>query len=151
LGASQAQKLNCASFWRVTAGANHAVNAPCTVFPTFPQQVGGVNLTIAFTDAWKARQTNNLAVALPTLSESLENSISFYGTFSRLPSDIVVILTDRNEPYTAETWYPVGKTGACQIVAMQRFSRDMNGNIPRALQALAHEVYHCRSKARPTT
>jgi len=87
---------------------------------------------------------SNVNLVVPTLFGSLSDSIDFYGTFASLPSKIVIILTDEDlYPSTAGTYFPIDKTPSCQIETWKRWTDDSATNIPRALQALAHELYHC--------
>jgi hypothetical protein len=135
---------NCASFWKVKPGDAYTINDQCATLPGYPMMVGGTNITVAYTQEWIKSSTSDINAAGPILSYSLSESIDIYGTFAKLPSDLVVILTtDNNWPYSAATWYPIDKTPPCQIETWARWTDNTNNDKPRALQVLAHEFYHC--------
>ncbi|KAF5967824.1 hypothetical protein FCOIX_11699 [Fusarium coicis] len=63
--------------------------------------------------------------------------------FAKLPSSIVVILTTEiDEDFTAETYYPNLRQPPCQIKLLKRWTTEATTNKLRVLQALSHEIYH---------
>jgi hypothetical protein len=145
IGSSLAQKtFNCASFWPVEPGTATTIDDQCLFFPGYPQVIGQVKVTVVYTQDWgKATAVNNGIIA-STLLDSLTESITVYGTFTQLPPQIVIILTTEDEyPYSAQTSFPLEKTPPCQIQTLQRLTDNLLNDQPRASQVLAHEIYHC--------
>lgn len=141
VGACVAQTFSCA--WpSLQTGDN--TEDQCSLFPGYPQQFGDVQVTVAYTQEWGAASLPNVNVVAPTIWESLRDSLDYYGTFASLPDEILVILTTEDDyPISAATYFPVIKTPPCQITTYQRYTDDLANNESRALQVLAHELYHC--------
>ena len=139
-------QFNCAKeFWpSVTPGDSGTIDDQCTLYPSYPIIINNINVTVVYTQEWAAAWESDINVIAPTLFESLRDSIDFYDTFAVLPSKVVVILTaEDNYPYTAGTAFPIDKTPPCQIETWKRWTDNSATDVPRALQVLAHELYHC--------
>lgn len=75
----------------------------------------------------------------PILKESIEKSMEAYRKFAKLPSSIVVILTTEiDADFTAETYYPNIRKPPCQIKLLKRWTTEATTNKLRVLQALSH-------------
>ncbi|KAF4467263.1 hypothetical protein FALBO_5875 [Fusarium albosuccineum] len=142
---AQAQFKSCARYWpTVTPGERSTVDAKCHLFPGYPKQFGKTKVTVAYTEKWDSFASKSIKAIAPVLQKALSESIDYYDDFANLPDQVVVILTTAiNEPFTAETYYPVDKTPPCQIRTFKRWTIESTSNVPRSLQVIAHELYHC--------
>ncbi|CAM1504992.1 Fc.00g106290.m01.CDS01 [Cosmosporella sp. VM-42] len=142
---AQAQFESCGSFWKNVKPEDKKflVNAKCHVFPGYPKTFGSTKFTVTYTQKWSQAGAKTDKIA-PVLLESIADSVKYYEAFADLPKHIVIILTtDVDGPYTAETYYPVEHQSPCQIKTFQRWTDNAGTKVPRALQALSHEIYHC--------
>ncbi|KAF5596083.1 uncharacterized protein FSUBG_8993 [Fusarium subglutinans] len=143
----QALWKGCSSPWpSITPGTQFTLKDKCRTLAGYPKKFGKANteVNVAYTQQWSRLPTTIKTAVNPILKESLEKSIELYRNFAKLPSSIVVILTTENdEDYTAETYYPSLRKPPCQIKLFKRWTTEATTNKPRVLQALAHEIYHC--------
>ncbi|KAH6876358.1 hypothetical protein B0T10DRAFT_532704 [Thelonectria olida] len=142
---AQAKWESCSKWWpKIKPGDHFTVNAQCKLFPGYPKTFGSTTVTVTYTKNWGRAGVKGAEVA-PVLHKALDKSIDYYSSLANLPSDIVIILTVAVDGTTfADTFYPSAKKPPCQIKTYKRWTTDAAGqNVPRALQALAHELYHC--------
>ncbi|KAF5682128.1 hypothetical protein FCIRC_5174 [Fusarium circinatum] len=143
----QSQWKACSSPWpNITPGTQFTLKDKCRTLAGYPKKFekANVEVNVAYTQQWSRLPTNIKTAVNPILKESLEKSIELYRNFAKLPSSIVVILTTENdEDFTAETYYPNLRKPPCQIKLFKRWTTEATTNKPRVLQALAHEIYHC--------
>ncbi|KAF4960428.1 hypothetical protein FSARC_10488 [Fusarium sarcochroum] len=144
---AQAQWKSCASFWpKITPGKQFTVKDSCRVLSGYPKVFGkaDIKVTVTYTQKWSRLSSKTKLAVRPILEESLKAAIQLYEDIAKLPSDIVLILTTEvDHEVTAETFYPIEQKPPCQIKFYQRWTTESTTNKPRALQALAHELYHC--------
>jgi hypothetical protein len=138
-------------FWpKFNPGENFTINAQCQYYPGYPRQIGSTTVSVAYTDKWgnNARAKNIFNKVGPDIDEALTNSLDLYAKFAKVPAEIVVILSRRQDkPAMLWTIFPAPNQPRCQVTAFESFtdfvtssSSTSNGY---AKQALAHELYHC--------
>lgn len=144
---AQAQWKGCSSPWpNITPGKQFTLKDKCRTLTGYPKTFGQpkTEVTVTYTQQWSRLPSKTKAAVTLILKESLEKSLEVYRKFAKLPSSIVVILTtESDEEFTAETYYPNLRKPPCQIKLFKRWTTEATTNKPRALQALAHEIYHC--------
>jgi hypothetical protein len=70
------------------------VKGYCSFFPGYPQTVGGVKASVAYSKQWGAANRALIAQLIPILSDALASSISKYaGDLNDAVPELVVILT----------------------------------------------------------
>ncbi|KAF7548824.1 hypothetical protein G7Z17_g6818 [Cylindrodendrum hubeiense] len=142
---AQAQWKSCARFWPKNAAVDKfTIHTQCHLFPGYPKDFGKTKVSVSYTQKWSLAGFKTNLVA-PVLHNALDESITTYSEFATLPNQIVIILTTAVDgTATAETVYPVEKHSPCQVKTYNIWTKEAAGaNVPRALQALAHELYHC--------
>jgi hypothetical protein len=137
--------FNCAKFWpSLTPGESETIDDDCKYFPEYPIQIGPTKVTVVYTVEWEEAYAANIPVIQPILDRTLADTIDLYSGFMSLPSEVVIVLNDDDaDVYTAATWNPVERAPPCQIQTWRRWTDNTANNEPRALQAIAHELYHC--------
>ncbi|PNP61026.1 hypothetical protein FNYG_14259 [Fusarium nygamai] len=144
---AQAQWKGCSSPWpNITPGKQYTLKDKCRTLSGYPKKFEKANteVTVTYTQQWSLLPSKTKTAVNPILKESIEKSMEVYRKFAKLPSSIVVILTtESDEDFTAETYYPNLRKPPCQIKLLKRWTTEATTNKPRVLQALAHEIYHC--------
>ncbi|KAF5599184.1 hypothetical protein FPCIR_2580 [Fusarium pseudocircinatum] len=142
---AQAQWKGCSSPWpNITPGKQYTLKDKCRTLSGYPKKFQDTEVTVTYTQQWSRLPSKTKTAADPILKESLEKTMEVYRRFAKLPSSIVVILTtESDQDFTAETYYPNLRKPPCQIKLLKRWTTEATTNKPRVLQALAHEIYHC--------
>ncbi|KAH7151144.1 hypothetical protein DER46DRAFT_689906 [Fusarium sp. MPI-SDFR-AT-0072] len=144
---AQAQWKGCSSPWpNITPGKEFTLKDKCRTLAGYPKKFEKANteVTVTYTQQWSRLPSKTKTAVNPILKESLEKSMEVYPEFAKLPSSIIIILTtESDEDFTAETYYPNLRKPPCQIKLFKRWTTEATTNKPRVLQALAHEIYHC--------
>jgi hypothetical protein len=144
---AQAQWQKCSTYWPdIKPGDKFTLNDKCRVLAGYPKNFGKTNtrVTVTYTLNWSRQSSKTKNAVKPVLEESLKNTIDLYEDFAKLPAHIVIILTTSVDgQVTGDTIYPKEKVPPCQIKFYQRWTTESTTNKARALQALAHEIYHC--------
>ncbi|KAG5809428.1 hypothetical protein H9Q74_006279 [Fusarium xylarioides] len=142
---AQAQWKGCSSPWpNIPPGKQYTLKDKCRALAGYPKKFQDTEVTVTYMQQWSRLPSKTKTAVNPILKESLEKSIELYHKFAKLPSSIVVILTtESDEEFTAETYYPNLRKPPCQIKLFKRWTTEATTNKPRVLQALAHEIYHC--------
>ncbi|KAL6408837.1 hypothetical protein AUP68_07783 [Ilyonectria robusta] len=143
---AEAQWQSCAKPWApgIKPGESFTIKAQCHLFPGYPKRFGKTKVTASYTEKWIASGARPEQVAA-VLEQTLDDSITKYSEFATLPKEVVVIVTPAVDGTTlAETIYPEQMKSPCQIQTFKQWSHEAAGaDVPRALQAIAHELYHC--------
>ncbi|RBR04160.1 hypothetical protein FVER53590_13886 [Fusarium verticillioides] len=128
----------------MTPGTQYTLKDKCRNLAGYPKKFQEIEVTVTYTQQWSRLASKTKTAVNPILKESIEKSMEAYRKFAKLPSRIVVILkTESDEDFTAETYYPNLRKPPCQIKLLKRWTTEATTNKPRVLQALAHEIYHC--------
>ncbi|KAF5545965.1 hypothetical protein FNAPI_8987 [Fusarium napiforme] len=142
---AQAQWKGCSSPWpNITPGKQYTLKDKCRTLAGYPKKFQDTEVTVTYTQQWSRLPSKTKTAVNPILKESIEKSVEAYRKFAKLPSSIAVILTtESDEGFTAETYYPNLRKPPCQIKLLKRWTTETTTNKHRVLQALAHEIYHC--------
>ncbi|KAK7398690.1 hypothetical protein QQX98_011932 [Neonectria punicea] len=145
---AQAQWKRCDRFWpKLTSkdrGSKWTVKSDCHALSGYPKDFGKTKVIVTYTRKWSKLSTKTKAAVKPVLEQSLAETFKVYDVFAKLPAEIVIILTtDADGATTAATSNPYEKRSPFQIKMLQRWTTEASTDVPRALQALAHELYHC--------
>ncbi|KAF5597412.1 hypothetical protein FPANT_4100 [Fusarium pseudoanthophilum] len=142
---AQAQWKGCSSPWpNITPGKQYTLKDKCRTLAGYPKKFQDTEVTVTYTQQWSRLPSKTKTAVNTILKESIEKSMEVYRKFTKLPSSIVVILaTESDADFTAETYYPNLRKPPCQIKLLKRWTTEATTNKPRVLQALSHEIYHC--------
>ncbi|KPM42522.1 hypothetical protein AK830_g4049 [Neonectria ditissima] len=145
---AHAQWQRCDRFWpKLTSkdpGRKWTVKTDCHALSGYPKEFGKTKVHVIYTRKWSKLSSKTKDAVKPVLEESLAETFKVYDAFAKLPTEIVIILTTvADGDATAETSNPYEKRSPFQIKLLQRWTTEASTNTPRALQGLAHELYHC--------
>ncbi|RSM11088.1 hypothetical protein CDV31_006987 [Fusarium ambrosium] len=147
LTSAQAQWSRCDKYWKLKpgdVGRKWTVKTDCHPLAGYPKQFGDTNIIVTYTRKWSQLSTKTKNAVKPVLEKSLAETFKTYNKFAKLPTVIVIILTtDVDGLTTAATSNPYEKKSPFQIQMYQRWTTEATTNVPRALFAVAHELYHC--------
>ncbi|KAJ3460962.1 hypothetical protein MRS44_011829 [Fusarium solani] len=147
LSTAQAQWSRCDKYWNLKpgdVGRKWTVKTDCHPLAGYPKQFGDTKIIVTYTRKWSQQSTKTKNAVKPVLEKSLEETFKTYDKFAKLPAVIVIILTTAVDGLTtAATSNPYEKKSPFQIQMYQRWTTEATTNVPRALFAVAHELYHC--------
>ncbi|KPM39315.1 hypothetical protein AK830_g7260 [Neonectria ditissima] len=136
----QAAGFNCASFWpSISPGERNTVNGNCQTYPGYPKTIGQTKVTVVYTDEWQG----NLGIIDALLGEAITQSIAVYSTLTPPPDMVIILGAAENSDAAVDTFMPTSD-GPCQIRSFNGWATGQAVALsPRAMQAVAHEIYHC--------
>lgn len=110
------------------------------MYPGYPQTWGLTTVSVLYTEEWQG----NLGIIDALLNEAITQSIAVYSPLTA-PPDLVIILGATHENDTAlNAVFPSFPDGPCQIKSFENWVADEAIVMsPTAMQAVAHEIYHC--------
>lgn len=143
----KAQWSRCDKYWKLKPGdigRKWTVKTDCHALAGYPKRFGDTEVIVVYTKKWSQLSSKTKNAVKPVLEKSLTETFETYNKFAKLPAVIVMILTtDVDRGTTAATSNPYEKKSPFQIQMYQRWTNDATTNVPRALFAVAHELYHC--------
>ncbi|KAK7408240.1 hypothetical protein QQX98_009603 [Neonectria punicea] len=138
----QAAGFNCASFWpSISPGERNTVNGNCQTYPGYPKTIGQTKVTVVYTDEWQG----NLGIIDALLNEAITQSVAVYSALTPPPDMVLILGVVENSANAAlDTSMPTFPSGPCQIRSFKGWATgEAVAMTPGAMQAVAHEIYHC--------
>ncbi|KAG5744136.1 hypothetical protein H9Q70_013153 [Fusarium xylarioides] len=131
--------FSCAKFWPgVKPGDRFTVVGKCQMLDGYPKTIGNTKVSVIYTEDWStsAKLIDSL------LHEAITESIAYYGNFATIP-DLVIILGAVQSSASLDASFPI-PNGPCQIRSFEFWGAEQALKMdPKAMQSVAHEIYHC--------
>ncbi|KAH7258903.1 uncharacterized protein BKA55DRAFT_561757 [Fusarium redolens] len=137
---AQEGAFSCAKFWPgVKPGDSFTVGGQCRMLEGYPKTIGNTKVSVIYTEDWStsAKLVDSL------LHEAITESVAYYGNFATVPDLVIILGAAPNPKASLDASFPI-PNGPCQIRSFEFWGAEQALKMdPKAMQGVAHEIYHC--------